>query len=179
MVNISDKKILSLWGMPGAGKTYWGRKLSEVLSLDFIDLDEFVEKESGLRIFEMINQNGETYFRSKEEKALNHLLNHNKRIILSLGGGTPCSKSNFKLLKEKSFSIWINTKIDTIVKNLGNKIFERPLIDSKKDLKRQLEILLEKRKEHYKRADRIVDQPSDIHSILKVIPDSFKNTIRR
>lgn len=176
---MSEVNILSLWGMPGAGKSYWGRKLADILFLDFIDLDEFVEKESGERIFEMVNQKGEAYFRAMEEKALIKLLEGKRPLILSLGGGTPCTKNNFIQLKEKSFSIWLNTNIETIVKNLGEKVVERPLIDPKSDLKVQLENLLEKRKEHYKRADRIVDQPSDIQTILKAIPESFKKTIHR
>ncbi len=164
--------------MPGAGKTYWGRKLSDVLSLKFIDLDEFIEKESGMTIFDMVNQKGEAYFRAKEELALNQLLTDNETLILSLGGGTPCRKINFFRLKEKSFSIWLNTKIDTIVSHLEEKVMERPLIDPKTDLRIQMEALLKKRTEQYKRADLIIEQPSDIQSLLKVIPESFKNTGR-
>ena len=148
---MSAVNILSLWGMPGAGKSYWGRKLADALSLDFIDLDEFVEKESGERIFEMVNQKGEPYFRAMEEKVLNKLLDGKQPLILSLGGGTPCAKNNFNRLKEKSFSIWLNTKIELSLKTWEKKVVERPLIDPKSDMRVQMENLLAKRKEHYKK----------------------------
>lgn len=173
---MSDKKILSLWGMPGAGKTHWGKKLSEELSIRFIDLDAFIEEEAKIAISEMVIKKGESYFRNKENEALKKILRTDKEAILSLGGGTPCFDINRILLEQNSFNIWLNVDIPSIIENLKQQTESRPLIDPKSDLRVQMEMLLEERKEHYKRADLIIEQPLRINKFLNLIPDDFKKT---
>ncbi len=176
---MTEIKILSIWGMPGAGKTYWGKKLAEELSIDFVDLDDVVEKQNGISIFDMVTEKGEAFFRMKENEALETQLNSIKPKILSLGGGTPCSEDNLKILKANTLSLWLNTGVESILSNLEKVVQSRPLIDSKIDLREQMESLLEKRKVYYKRADLIIEQPYSIQTLLKLLPNSFKRTVRR
>ena len=63
-----------LIGMPGAGKTTIGKKLSEVLDRPVIDADDVVEQQTG-RTIKSLFQEGEDVFRSAETAAIRTLEN--------------------------------------------------------------------------------------------------------
>ena len=58
----------------GSGKSYWGRKLSEKLSLPFFDLDEQIESSEGKTISQIFAEEGEEYFRLLEKDTLAYYL---------------------------------------------------------------------------------------------------------
>jgi shikimate kinase len=79
-----------LIGFMGSGKTHWGKLLSGEMRLPYFDLDEVIvaaEKKSVQQIF---HDNGEEYFRNKEQEVLEALVEDHKDVIISTGGGTPC-----------------------------------------------------------------------------------------
>lgn len=118
----------------GSGKTTVGRKLNQNLNIDFIDLDEFIEQKEGLRISEIFKQKGEIYFRKQESIWFNHLLNENKSLIISLGGGTPCYANNHLRLQDKNvISFYLKASIETLVSRLKQKS-DRPLLENIDDL---------------------------------------------
>ena len=57
----------TLIGLPGAGKTYYGKIWAEELKLKFYDLDELIMKEMGQSIPQIFDLMGETYFRKIDE----------------------------------------------------------------------------------------------------------------
>ena len=59
-----------LIGFMGSGKTFWGRKLSQKLSLPFFDLDEQVVNSENKSINQIFEGDGEEYFRQKEKEVL-------------------------------------------------------------------------------------------------------------
>ena len=65
-----NQKLIFLIGMPGAGKTTIGRKLSAALQMPFIDLDEYIVSKHGQSIPELFAAKGERYFRLAEAEAL-------------------------------------------------------------------------------------------------------------
>ena len=71
--------------MMGSGKSTIGHLLSKNINFNFLDVDKFIEKEEGLKIYDIFQKKGESYFRSLEEKITLKLLKNNKNII-SLGG---------------------------------------------------------------------------------------------
>jgi len=118
----------------GSGKTTVGRKLNQNLNVDFIDLDEFIELKEGLRISEIFKQKGEIYFRKQESIWFNHLLNENKSLIISLGGGTPCYANNhLRLQDENVLSFYLKANIETLVIRLKQNS-DRPLLENVDDL---------------------------------------------
>lgn len=80
------KRILLL-GFRCAGKTTISKKLSKMMNMSLIDIDEEIEKEQGKTITQITN-NGEnwSYFRELELKKLKEVLQLNN-IIISAGGG--------------------------------------------------------------------------------------------
>ena len=73
-------------GAPGSGKTTIGKKISEKLGVDFIDIDHEIEMDEKISISEIFVQKGEDYFRKLEKEKIAKLLNHFNGV-LSLGGG--------------------------------------------------------------------------------------------
>lgn len=122
------KKII-LVGYMGSGKSIVGKILSEKLNLPFYDLDYLIEKEEAKSIKALFDENGELYFRKKENRILKTTLEKNNPFILSLGGGTPCYYDNYLVLKDdKYISIYLKASIQTLSKRLINTKSERPLI---------------------------------------------------
>ena len=61
-------KNIVLLGMMGSGKSTIGYLLSRNINLNFLDVDKFIEKETGLKIQDIFQKKGEVYFRNLEEK---------------------------------------------------------------------------------------------------------------
>ena len=129
-------KNIVLIGMMGSGKSTIGYFLSKSIDLKFVDVDKVIEKETGLKIFDIFEKKGEVYFRNLEEKITLKLLRSKKKII-SLGGGAFLNKNIRKEVFENSLSFWLNWKNSTIVKRIL-KSNKRPLAfySSENDLKK-------------------------------------------
>ena len=67
-------KNIVLVGMMGSGKSTIGYILSKSTNLNFIDVDNFIEKKTGLKIVDIFKKKGEVYFRNLEEKITLNLL---------------------------------------------------------------------------------------------------------
>ena len=98
--------IISLLGYMGSGKSHFSKNLSKKLNFPLIDLDQKISEENLLSIAEIFQTKGEIFFRKEEKRVLENILNEEKDIILSLGGGTPVYYSNMDLINEKSKSIF-------------------------------------------------------------------------
>ena len=69
----SEKNIVFL-GMMGSGKTSIGTLFSKKLNLDFFDIDNFIEKDQGMKISVIFKKKGEKFFRELEEKITLNIL---------------------------------------------------------------------------------------------------------
>jgi shikimate kinase len=117
-----------LLGYMASGKSAAGRILAKKLNFQFIDLDSFIEEREQLSIAQIFETKGEIYFRKKEGGYLQELLNLNKNLLISLGGGTPCYGNNMEFIQNKSTSFYLKASIDTIFERLKNETSQRPLV---------------------------------------------------
>ena len=174
---MKNKKIIAIVGLMGVGKTTIGAKLAEKTKYYFIDCDCEIEDRERKTIKEIFAQNGEKYFRQVEKKVIREIVERDENIVLSLGGGAFIDSDTRQILKEKSYTIWLFAKIDTILHRIGNKT-TRPLLNQK--YKREtLEELAAKRYPIYAEADFKFDTSDENHEaliakILKSI-NSLKN----
>ncbi|MDR2121942.1 MAG: shikimate kinase, partial [Flavobacteriaceae bacterium] len=98
--------IISLVGYMGSGKTTVGKRLSENLNLNFVDLDDYIVSNEKRSIKDIFSEKGEIYFRKIENSCLDTVLNTDN-IVLSPGGGTPVYYNNMELINSKSISFYL------------------------------------------------------------------------
>ena len=119
------KNNLVLVGMMGSGKTVIGKILSKKLNVEFIDIDNEIEKIEKKTILEIFKTKGEKYFRNVEEKiSLKSLKLQNK--IISLGGGGYINANIRKYTLNKCISVWLYWKPETLINRIKNSK-KRPL----------------------------------------------------
>lgn len=123
---------LFLLGMMGSGKSYWAQRLSQKLNIDWIDLDQQIEKDTSLSIKEIFAAQGEEYFREKERDALHELSAFNN-LIIAVGGGTPCFHNNMQWMNEHGITIWIDVPVAILANRLKKEKAHRPLIKDLSD----------------------------------------------
>ena len=75
-----------LFGFKSCGKTFWGKRLAERLSWNFIDTDLLLEERENLPVREIYIRFGESYFRSLEKEIILSLKKAENRVI-AVGGG--------------------------------------------------------------------------------------------
>lgn len=111
------------------GKSTYGRAVAERLGWLFIDLD--FEIEPGVAPGDIIRSKGEEAFRQEETAALKRVLERDGGCILALGGGTPLSEENRKLLKKHCRVIWLKASLEESVFNpaWASLAAQRPLLD--------------------------------------------------
>ena len=103
-----------LVGYMASGKSAVGRTLAEVLKVNFIDLDAYIETKENLTIPQVFAEKGEIYFRLKETEYLKELLNLDESFVLSLGGGTACYSNNIESVLQNAQSFYLKTSITTL-----------------------------------------------------------------
>ncbi|MCH9661161.1 MAG: shikimate kinase [Bacteroidetes bacterium] len=119
-----------LLGYMGSGKSTVGKRLSEVLGYQFLDLDEVIEKQEGMSISKLFSEKGEIYFRKKEVSTLTHLLSEDANMVLALGGGTPCYGTVLEDLQKNqdTQTVYLKNSLETLTHRLFAEKERRPLI---------------------------------------------------
>ena len=152
-----------------SGKSVIGRKLASNISLEFIDLDAYIELKEKKTISEIFSTKGEIYFRLKESEYLEELLHSKNSFVLSLGGGTPCYGKNLEIIKSLTTSIYLKASIPTLCKRLVIERNSRPLVATISDEKLPEFVgkHLFERAPFYERAETIIS--TDTLSINEVV----------
>ncbi|MEP6748341.1 MAG: shikimate kinase [Bacteroidota bacterium] len=161
-----------LIGFMGSGKTYWGKILSEYTNLPYFDLDEVIITAEKKSIQQIFHDNGEEYFRIKEQEVLKALAEDHDNIIISTGGGTPCFFNNIDFMKQQGKVVWLNTSVDVLLERLIKQKHHRPLIKNISDSELKAFIIkkLQDRKMYYEQAHIILHEETiTLESILKSI----------
>ncbi len=122
----------------GSGKSTIGYLLSKNINFNFSDVDKFIEKETGLKIYEIFQKKGEVYFRNLEEKITLKLLKGKGKII-SLGGGGFINNNIRKEVLKNHISFWLSWKNSTIINRILRSK-KRPIAinSSENDLKKMM-----------------------------------------
>ena len=167
--------IISLIGYMGSGKSTYGKILSKKLNFKFIDLDDYIEENTGLSIKQIFSEKGEKWFRSKETECLNTLFKKQNTVI-ALGGGTPINNNNMDIVNKMSLSIYLNATPNTLYKYLKYNREKRPIISdlSDEELLKFITSHLKNREEFYKQSK--IKVTTDNKSISEIVDDLLKLT---
>jgi shikimate kinase len=166
------KKIILL-GYMGCGKSTIAKKLAESLEIPFVDLDEKIEEKANLSINAIFDTHGEIYFRKLEHQVFVELVNSPQKLIIGLGGGTPCYANNHELLNgDGVVSIYLKASIQTLFNRLSVNKSKRPLIADKNELemKEFIATHLFERSFYYNQAQyKVVVDDKSIDAVVKDI----------
>ena len=150
--------IITLIGFMASGKSSVGKKMSALLSCNYIDLDTYIEEKYARSIKDIFAKEGEEGFRKKEEESFETLFdtyiaehqtenngeskikNNGKLTIIATGGGI-VTNPNCRAYLKKTFCIFLQTGIETVIGRLEEKenckdyhstvsVTERPLLAS-------------------------------------------------
>ena len=122
---MKSKENLVFIGMMGSGKSSIGLLVARRLKLNFIDIDNEIEKKLGTTISKTFEDKGEEYFRKVEEKiTLNKLKKHSS--VISLGGGAFINEKIRKEILKNHISFWLNWSDNILLKRIKNSK-KRPL----------------------------------------------------
>ncbi|HET7004355.1 MAG TPA: shikimate kinase [Candidatus Binatia bacterium] len=136
------------------GKSAVGRNLAKRLHKHFVDLDRMIEKRAGLKVREIFDAKGETYFRELEKQTLADVLKLPGHVIAT-GGGVVMDEENLRLLREKTLLVCLIASTDAILARVGNGT-KRPLLKGP-NRRERVEELLKQRANKYAQAHIIVD----------------------
>lgn len=168
-LKLKSLKKIFLVGLPGSGKSTFGKKLAAQMELDFIDLDTEIVKNEGMSIPEIFKHRGENEFRAIERHNLEEVIANQECFVLATGGGAPCFFNNIETMISAGVVIFLNEDIEEIVTRVSIEKATRPLIEKigDDDMYKNLTGLYKKRFPFYNKADLTLS-PEEI-SIDKAI----------
>ena len=164
-------KNIVLIGMPGCGKTTFGKRLARRLSLSFYDADEVLEQREQRTIKNFFAES-EDAFRSAETRTLAYL-SELEGVIIATGGGAVKRAENMELLKCKGVVVFIDRKPEQILGNIEGDA--RPLLAADKQ---RIFKLYEERIDLYRKyADKIITNSGDFGRTLAALEAYAKQAI--
>jgi shikimate kinase len=138
-----------------AGKSTIGKKLARKLGVNFYDVDDVVVGRHGA-ISDIFYAQGEKQFRQYEYDAIAHILDEEPPGVIALGGGAVTHDESLKLLKKRTFRVFVKVPPEQILGRLRRSKTVRPLIGPTPSLSKIKE-LYSKRMPRYSHADLVVE----------------------
>jgi shikimate kinase len=163
-----------LIGMPGSGKTTLGKQLAEKLALEFVDLDDEIQKEAGKSVQDIFSQQGEDAFRQLESSLLNRWAASSKNFVMATGGGAPVFLNGIDTINATGLSVFLDVSVDQILSRLSASN-DRPLLQADDDSEKKMKLttLFQKRLPMYKKA-ALTFKGTEIDQLVSLIQTRMK-----
>lgn len=174
---VAKKHNIVLIGFMGSGKTSVGRCLADLLTYQFRDTDQLIERKLSDTISHVFAVQGEEFFRTKETELLEELVTELNNTVLSTGGGLPIREQNSKLLKALGYVVFLKaSKETTLVRLKGDT--SRPLLQGE-DVEKKVERMLELRTPIYEKAANktIMTDGRSIQEVAHLIMENYLKQI--
>ncbi len=104
------RKAVALLGVRGAGKSTVGSELAQRLGVPFVELDQHIEKQAGLKLGELFELHGEAYYRKVEREVLRALLARPAAMVLATGGSIVSDPDNYAFLRARCLTVWLKAR---------------------------------------------------------------------
>jgi XRE family aerobic/anaerobic benzoate catabolism transcriptional regulator len=147
---------VALVGIRGAGKSTLGSRLSEEMKIPFIELDQEIEKDTGMPLGEIFSLYGQTGYREIEKRLLERVLHEHERGILSVGGGVVSEKETYDYLLANCYTIWIKARPEEYMARVIAQGDFRVMGGSNRAME-DLRRILDAREPLYRKADLYLD----------------------
>ena len=143
----------------GCGKSVVGVLVAQRAGAPFLDLDFVIENEAGMSVAAIFATRGEKAFRELEARLLADVLEPG--TVVALGGGAPIDDANWRLIVERSTTVFLDCGFESIWKRISGA-HNRPLLASRS--RAELEALFAERRPRYSEAVHRVDadRPADV-----------------
>ena len=159
------------------GKSVVGQRLARRLKRSFIDLDQAVEDQEGMKVHEIFERKGEAYFRRAEKRTLKEVLKQDGQVIAT-GGGVITDEENLRLLKKKTLLICLTATATTLLQRSGAGE-NRPLLKAV-DKHKKIEELLSQREKSYRQAHFRIDTGKlSVDQVVEKIVEIIKTPKRK
>lgn len=138
-------------GLPGVGKTTFGRIFAESLNIPHYDLDTLIEEQEDSRIASYFQNHGEPAFRVIESECLKKVIHDNDAFVLSTGGGTPAYGENMTLMQSSGVCILLKDGHDVIAERIIQDAEIRPMFKglNEGEINQKLSQLWSERRSYY------------------------------
>ena len=144
-----------LCGLMGSGKSSLGRMAASALELDFVDLDQEIDRRLGYSFHRLVAEEGWLPFRELEYRVCRDIARQSG-VLLALGGGTVRYQWNLDALEGTGPIVLLNAPL--VVLHGRVKAAQRPRVTSHADLGSELAAIQERSWQCYLRAaDLIID----------------------
>ncbi len=146
-----------LIGYRCTGKSSIGRRLADILEWRFVDTDELIEQEAGLKIEDIVLKKGWDEFRRLERRVVEEVSSLDKSVI-STGGGVVLDQRNIRDLQKNGWIVWLKASPEIIRERMlrdKESGFTRPTLTGKDPID-EIKEVLDKRTPFYKKAAHLV-----------------------
>ncbi len=107
-----------LVGMPSSGKTTVGIALARVMDRKFVDLDDRIAAWEGMKLQEIIDNNGNEYFHYIERQVCLNFKEDN--MVVATGGSAIYAEDAMEKFRENGVIVYIQISLQTAEKRLTN-----------------------------------------------------------
>ena len=141
----------------GTGKTSVGREVARRMGRPFVDMDVEIEARAGKPISRLFAEEGEAAFRDLEARLCREV-SWRRGLVIATGGGALVDPQNRRAMIASGPVFCLTCSVDEIVRRLA-AAQDRPLLEVE-DRRREVERLLQHRKQAYTAIPRQVDTTS-------------------
>jgi thiamine-phosphate diphosphorylase len=114
-----------LVGFMGSGKTAVGLRVAERLGAPFVDLDQEIERTSGMTVRALFEASGESAFRERESLFL-EATESLPRAVVATGGGCYVREENRRTIARLGTAVFLDVPLPKLLSRLAGKT-DRPL----------------------------------------------------
>lgn len=111
--------IITLIGMPGAGKSSVGKRLARLLDYAFIDTDDLIMHAAGSMLQKIVDEQGDMAFIGVEEQCI-LALDLQDNYVIATGGSVVYSEKAMQFLKANSVVFFLDVPFEAIARRLSN-----------------------------------------------------------
>lgn len=157
-----------LIGFMGVGKSSVASQLKQMLSMEYVEMDQEIVRQQGKSIAQIFAEHGESYFRDLETNLLVELQS-GKPAVVSCGGGVVLRRENIAHMKKNGTIVLLTAKPQTIYERVKDNQ-ERPILNGNMNVE-FISGLMEKRRASYEAAADITvaTDEKDVAEICKEI----------
>lgn len=165
------KEVVTLIGMPGAGKSTVGVVLAKVLGYRFVDSDLEIQEQTGKLLHELISELGDEGFLAVENRVNAGL--SPRRTVIATGGSVVYGREAMEHLREISTVVYLKLGYESLQERLGD-LHERGVVLKEGQT---LADLLKERSPLYERyAHLVIDaEELDIRGVVRAVTSALRS----